>query len=104
MPIESFSVDFGYKVRTDFEGGNPAGFLEKVERIIPFIQAVGQSNPFAVKADVMLNQVLRRVFKTSMPLFTNTPEEQQALQEQKIASEQAVNAQVGANAPQPNEK
>ena len=103
LPVEAFSVDFSYKVKTDFEGGNTAGFIEKLNTALPIIQAIQQSNPFAVKVDVLGNQLLRRLFKTSFPRFVNSPDEQQALRDQQVASEQAVNAEIGRNAPQPNE-
>lgn len=103
LPIEAFAVDFGYKVKTDFEGGNDAGFIERVNTAIPFIQAVQQNNPNAIKVDVIANQVLRRLFKSNFPRFINSEEEQMALQQQQLAQEQAVNAQIGRNAPQPNE-
>lgn len=104
LPVEAFSVDFGYKVRTDFDGGGAASFIEKVNTAIPFIQAIQQNNPNAIKVDVLGNQVLRRLFKASFPRFVNTQEEQAALAQQQIAQEQEVNAEIGRRTPQLNER
>jgi hypothetical protein len=103
LPVEAFSVNFNYKVKTDFEGGSPAGFLEKINKAMPIIQIMQQNNPHAFKIDVLGNQLLRRIFKTSLPRFVNSPQEQQALRDKQIASEQAINAEIGRRTPQPNE-
>lgn len=102
LPLEAFNLQFKYKTRTDFETGGIEGFLGKLETLTPFIIAGEQSQPGTFKIDMIGQQVLRKLLGPAGQRFTRSDQERLAIQQQQLAAEQAVNAQIGANAPQPN--
>lgn len=102
LPPDAFFRAFDFFVETTLESGGPEGQLQKIQMVSQILQAVEGSQPGTVKTDVLMEALLRPLLGRQVKRFVNTPDERQAMQMQQLAAQQAVNAQQGAAAPQPN--
>jgi hypothetical protein len=89
-------------VKTDLESGGPEAQFQRMQAVSQILQAAEQSQPGTVKFDIVLEQLLRPIIGNTIQRFTRSEEERQALQNQQLAAQQAINAQIGQQAPQPN--
>lgn len=99
---DAFFRSFDFLVETALESGGPEGQFQKIQTAAQILQAVENSQPGTMKSDVILEALLRPLLGRQVKRFVNTPEERQQMQMQQLAAQQALNAQQGATAPQPN--
>lgn len=102
LPPDAFFRAFDFFVETTLESGGPEGQFQKIQTVSQILQAVEGSQPGTVKMDVLLEAMLRPLVGRQVKRFVNSPDERQAMQMQQLAAQQAVNAQQGMQAPQPN--
>lgn len=102
LPADAFFRAFDFFVETTLESGGPEGQLQKIQTVSQILQAVEGSQPGTIKSDVLMEALLRPLLGRQVKRFVNTPDERQQMQMQQLAAQQAVNAQQGAAAPQPN--
>ncbi len=102
LPTDAFFRKFDFIVKTTLDTGGPEGQLQKLQGVAQIIQAFESSQPGTVKADVLLEALLRPLIGRQTKKFVRDDEERAAIQQQQLAQEQAVNAAQGQNAPQPN--
>lgn len=101
LPSDAFFRSFDFLVETTLENGGPEGQFQKIQTVAQILQAVEGSQPGTVKSEVLLEALLRPLLGRQIKRFVNTVEERQAMQNQQLAAQQAINAQQGAVAPQP---
>ena len=102
LPPDAFFRAFDFHVETTLENGGPEGQFQKIQTVSQILQAVENSQPGTIKSEVVLEALLRPLLGRQVKRFVNTPEERQQMQMQQMAAQQAINAQQGAAAPQPN--
>lgn len=102
LPSDAFFRAFDFIVETTLENGGPEGQFQKIQTVSQILQAVENSQPGTVKSEVILEALLRPLLGRQVKRFVNSVEERQQMQMQQLAAQQAVNAQQGMAAPQPN--
>lgn len=102
LPSDAFFRAFDFVVETTLESGGPEGQFQKIQTVSQILQAVENSQPGTVKSEVLLEALLRPLLGRQVKRFVNSTEERQQMQMQQLAAQQAVNAQQGMAAPQPN--
>lgn len=102
LPADAFFRAFDFIVETTLDNGGPEGQFQKIQTVSQILQAIENSQPGTVKSEVVLEALLRPLLGRQVKRFVNTPEERQQMQMQQLAAQQAVNAQQGMAAPQPN--
>lgn len=102
LPADAFFRAFDFIVETTLDNGGPEGQFQKIQTVSQILQAIENSQPGTVKSEVIMEALLRPLLGRQVKRFVNTPEERQQMQAQQLAAQQAVNAQQGMAAPQPN--
>ena len=102
LPPDAFFRKFDFSAETNLQNGGPEAQLGKMQAAAQIIQAIEQSQPGTAKMDVLLEQLLRPLLGRQVKRFVRSDQERQEIQNQQLASEQAINAEIGQNAPQPN--
>lgn len=102
LPTDAFFRKYDFEIESDFENGGLQGELQKMQIVAQTIAAFEQSQPGTIKADVVLDALLRPLLGRQIPRFVRNEEERLQLQQQRLAAQQAVNAAQGQAAPQPN--
>jgi len=102
LPPDAFFRSFDFLVETTLENGGPEGQFQKIQTVSQILQAVENSQPGTIKSEVILEALLRPLLGRQVKRFVNLPEERQQMQMQQMAAQQAINAQQGAAAAQPN--
>lgn len=102
LPSDAFFRSYDFMVETAMENGGPEGQFQKMQSVSQILQAIESSQPGTVKPDVLLEAMLRPLLGRQVKRFVRDDAERQQMQNQRLASEQAINAQIGQGAPQPN--
>jgi hypothetical protein len=102
LPPDAFYRNYDFTVETALDNGGPEGQFQKMQSVSQILQAVEASQPGTIKPDVLLEALLRPLLGRQVKRFVRSDEERMGIQQQNLAAEQAINAQVGQNAPQPN--
>jgi hypothetical protein len=102
LPADAFFRAFDFVVETTLDTGGPEGQFQKIQTVSQILQAIESSQPGTVKSEVLLEALLRPLLGRQVKRFVNSAEERQQMQMQQLAAQQAVNAQQGMAAPQPN--
>lgn len=102
LPSDAFFRAFDFVVETTLDTGGPEGQFQKIQTVSQILQAIESSQPGTVKSEVLLEALLRPLLGRQVKRFVNSVEERQQMQMQQLAAQQAVNAQQGMAAPQPN--
>lgn len=102
LPQDAFFRHYDFLVKTDLEMGGPEAQFQKMQAVSQILQVAEQSQPGTVKFDVLLESMLRPLVGRQVKRFVRDEQERMSLQQQGLAAQQAVNAQFGQNAPQPN--
>ena len=102
LPPDAFFRNYDFTVETNLDNGGPEGQFQKMQSVSQILQAVEASQPGTVKPDVLLEALLRPLLGRQTKRFVRSDQERMDMQNQQLAAEQAINAQVGARAPQPN--
>jgi hypothetical protein len=104
LPASAFSHSFDYMIKPKFELPDEVQF-QKMQTVAQVLQTAEQTQPGSVKMDIVIEALLRPLVGASVKKFMRTPEELQQLKVENAqlrVQEQAANAQIGAQAPQPN--
>lgn len=104
LPSDAFYRSYDYEIKTKFDLPEETQY-QKLQAVAQVAQVAEQSQPGSVKMDVLLEAILRPMVGPQVKKFMRTPQELQQLKMENAAlrvQEQAANAQIGANAPQPN--
>lgn len=104
LPPDAFYRNFDYQVKTKMDLPDEVEF-QKLQAASQIITAAEQTQPGVFKMDILAEALLRPLLGPSVKKFARTPEELQQLNMQNAmmrVQEQAANAQIGQNAPQPN--
>lgn len=102
LPPDAFYRKYDFSVETSMDNGGPDGQFQKMQSVSQILQAVESSQPGTIKPDILLEALLRPILGRQVKRFVRSDGERQQMQEQKLAAEQAINAQIGMSAPQPN--
>lgn len=102
LPADAFYRNYDFTVQTTLDNGGPEGQFAKMQSVSQILQAVEASQPGTIKPDILLEALLRPLLGRQVRRFVRTDEERQQMQMQQLAAEQAVQAQQGQMAPQPN--
>ena len=106
-PFVKLSPDvflYNYKIvpKTDLDTGGVEGEFAKMQTVAQVVQVFENSQPGTVKADILLEALLRPILGRRLKKFVRSPEERAAIQAQNLATQQAINAMQGRAAAQPN--
>ncbi len=102
LPADAFYRSYDFTVETMMENGGPEGQFQKMQSVSQILQAVEASQPGTIKPDILLESLLRPLLGRQVKRFVRSDDERQQMQNQRMAAEQAINAQIGQGAPQPN--
>jgi hypothetical protein len=102
IPPEAFQQGYAYEPISAVLA-SPENDSQKMQTGLPFLQAAETAQPGVINWDAFFRDAGRALFGRQVTKFIRSPEEVAQMQAMKVASEQAVNAQQGAAAPQPNE-
>jgi hypothetical protein len=102
LPPDAFFRNYDFTVETSLDNGGPDGQFQKMQSVAQILQAVEASQPGTAKPDVLLEAMLRPLLGRQVKRFVRSDQERQEMQNQQLAAQQAINAQVGQGAPQPN--
>jgi len=102
LPSDAFFRNFDFVVQTSLDTGGPEGQFQKMQAISQLLQTIEASQPGTVKGDVLLEALLRPLLGRQVKRFVRSEDERQAIQQQQLAAQQAVQAAQGQAAPQPN--
>jgi hypothetical protein len=104
LPPDAFFSNYEYEFHTKPEESDDNRF-QKMQAVSQIIQVAEQTQPGAFKMDVVMEALLRPLLGTGVKRFMRSEQEIQQMQMQQLqmrVQEQAANAQIGAQAPQPN--
>jgi len=102
LPPDAFFRNFDFTVQTSLDTGGPEGQLQKMQAVSQILQSIEASQPGTIKGDVVLEAMLRPLLGRQVKRFVRSEDERQAIQQQQLAAQQAVNMAQGQAAPQPN--
>jgi len=97
-----FDYNYSISVKTDIDTGGVEGQFSKMQMIAQLAQVFENTQPGTIRSEVLLEELLRPLLGSRVGKFVRSPEERSVLQAQNLAMQQAINAQQGAAAPQPN--
>jgi hypothetical protein len=101
---DAFFCNYDYEFNTKPEESDDSRF-QKLQAVSQIIQMAEQTQPGAFKMDVLGEALLRPLIGSGVKRFMRTDQEIEEMQMKQLAmrvQEQAANAQIGAQAPQPN--
>lgn len=101
LPPDAFFRQYDFKIQTDIETGGPEAEFQKLNMFTQLASVAEQSQPGTVDFEVVFESLGRKLFGPRVKKFTRSDKERLQLQQQKLAAEQATNAETGAGAPQP---
>ena len=102
LPKDAFHTAYDFEIVTNIEA-DKAQEAQNLQMFVQFAQVAEQSQPGTINFEPVFEAVGRALLGRHVKKFTRSAEERQLLQAQQLAQEQAANAELGANAQQPNE-
>ena len=102
LPPDAFFRKFDFVVQTMMENGGPEAQFQKMQSVAQIAQVFENSQPGTFKTQELLESLMRPLVGRDTKRFIRTDEEREELQNRQLAAQQAINAQQGQAAPQPN--
>lgn len=97
----AFAGNYDFEMVTSFEENDEAAFA-KMQQFAQLAQAAEATQPGTIKWGPVFEATARALLGREVKNFVRSDEERMMLMQQQLMQEQAANAAVGQNAPQPN--
>lgn len=104
LPPSAFFCNYDFIFNTKIDESDDNRF-QKLQAVSQIVQVAEQTQPGAFKMDVLMEALLRPLLGSGVKRFMRSEEELQQMKQEQLMmriQEQAANAQIGAQAPQPN--
>lgn len=103
LPPDAFFRHYDFAVKTDLDTGGPEGEFQKMQMMTQWAGMVEQSQPGTIKFDELTEAVFRPLVGSQVGRFVRSEEERQMIIQRQLAQQQAIQAEQGRGAPQPNQ-
>lgn len=101
LPPEAWQDSWTFQIRTVFETGGRQQDLQKMQLLSQLLQTAEKTQPGVTDWQAVFEAIGRDLVGARYKKFIRSPQDQQALQAQGAASQEAASAMAGAMAPQP---
>jgi hypothetical protein len=104
LPLDAFHCNYDFTFTTNLDTGGSEQRFQKLQTLAGLLQTAEGTQPGITKWDILIESLAEELVGRKTKKFMRNPQELAQMQFQKLAMEQAANAQAGARAPQTNKQ